>query len=295
MLLELPQVTSEVAPFEILRRNEDRFPAALTDLSQPPEELFCAGDLTLLERPAVAIVGTRESTHYGERVARNLARDLARAGVCVVSGMARGIDATAHRSALEATGGTIAVLGTGIDVAYPAGHRRLHATIAKEGLVLSENGPGVTAKKGCFPRRNRIIAALGRLTIVVEAGHKSGALNTAAHALELGRTVGAVPGQIDSEQSAGANQLIRDGAVVITSSADVLALLGLAAPPAERTLPSLPDHEQRVWETVGFNFSDADSIALKTGLAAPDCLAAITSLELMGLVECSLAGEIRRR
>lgn len=209
--------------------------------------------------------------------------------------MARGIDATVHRAALDNEGATIAVLGTGIDVPYPAGHRQLHAAIAAKGLVLSENPAGVAAMRGCFPRRNRLIAALGRITIVVEAGLKSGALNTASHALELGRVVAAVPGQIDSEQSAGANQLIRDGAVVITSSADALALLGLAAPTAERLMPRLPRDEQLVWQTVGFNFLDSDTISHKTGLSPQSCLAAITSLELMGLVECSLAGEIRRR
>ena len=295
MLLEPPQAVCEVPPCQILRPGDDHFPPALNDLPQPPRELFTLGDTGLLDRPAVAIVGTRDSTAYGERTARNLARDLARAGVCVVSGMARGIDATAHRSALDCQGATIAVLGTGIDVPYPAGHRQLHKTIAARGLVLSENAPGETAKRGSFPKRNRIIAALARITLVVEAGHKSGALNTASHALELGRVVAAVPGQIDSGQSAGANQLIRDGAVVITSSADLLALLGLAAPPPERTLPSLPEDEQRVWETVGFNFTDSDTIALRSGLAPSACLAAVTSLELMGLVECSIAGEIRRR
>lgn len=295
MLQEPPQVVSEVAPSEVLRQSDERYPAALTDLTQPPRELFCLGDQALLLRPAVSIVGTRDSTHYGERTTRRLASDLARAGVCVVSGMARGIDATAHRAALENNGATIAVLGTGIDVPYPAGHRPLHAAIAARGLVLSENPPGASAQRGSFPKRNRIIAALGRITVVVEAGQKSGALNTASHALDLGRVVAAVPGQIDSEQSAGANQLIRDGAVVITSSADLLALLGLSPPPAGRTLPSLPDGEQKVWEAVGFNFTDSDAVILKTGLAPAECLSAITSLELMGLVECSLAGEIRRR
>ena len=274
---------------------DDRFPAALSDLTDPPKRLFALGNQDLLQRPAVSIVGTRDSTAYGERTARNVTRDLVRAGVCVVSGMARGIDATVHRAALENDGATIAVLGTGIDVPYPAGHRQLHAAIAANGLVLSENPAGVAAMRGCFPRRNRLIAALGRITIVVEAGLKSGALNTASHALELGRVVAAVPGQIDSEQSTGANQLIRDGAVVITSSADALALLGLAAPSAERVIPRLPRDEQLVWQTVGFNFLDGDTISLKTGLSPQSCLAAITSLELMGLVECSLAGEIRRR
>jgi DNA processing protein len=295
MLTEPPQVTSEVAPWQVLSPSDNRFPAALSDLPDPPKRLFALGMAEILDLPAVAIVGTRTSTAYGERTARNITRDLVRAGVCVVSGMARGIDAMVHRTAIENGGATIAVLGTGIDVPYPAGHRRLHATIAEQGLVLSENGPGVTARPGCFPRRNRIIAALGRITIVIEAGHKSGALNTASHALDIGRIVAAVPGQIDSDQSAGANRLIRDGAVVITSSADALALLGLAAPPAERAIPNLPNDEQLVWQTVGFNFVDCDTIAIKSGLAPQACLAAVTSLELMGLVECSIAGEIRRR
>ena len=288
-------MNSEVANFEVLHQGDDRFPAELNDLPTPPRKLYALGDLSLLERPAVAIVGTRDSTHYGERTTRKLAQDLVQAGVCIISGMARGIDGIAHRTALESNGATVAVLGTGVDVPYPAGHRSLHRQIASRGLVLSENEPGQTAQRGSFPKRNRIIAALARITIVVQAGHKSGALNTASHALDLGRVVAAVPGEIDSGQSAGTNQLIRDGALVITSPADVLALLGLAAPPAERTLPALPENEQRVWETIAFNFTDPDLICLKTGLAAAECLAAITSLELMGLAECSIAGEVRRR
>jgi len=279
----------------LLRLGDNHFPASLNDLSQPPAELYTLGNAGLLQSPAVAIVGTRNSTPYGERTTRNIARELARAGVCIVSGMARGIDATAHRAALEVGGATIAVLGTGIDVAYPAGHRRLHWEIATRGLVLSENPPGSKAHRGSFPKRNRIIAALGRLTIVVEAGHKSGALNTASHALELGRLVAAVPGPIDSEQSAGTNQLLRDGATLIATTADALALLGLGPPARESSRPNLPDSEQKVWEAVGFTFTDVDAITLKTGMTPSVCLAAITSLELMGLVECSIAGEIRRR
>lgn len=282
-------------PVSSFLRADARFPAALHDLSDPPEQLFALGQQTLLDRPAVAIVGTRHSTGYGERTTRNIARQLSRAGACVVSGMARGIDAAAHRAALEESGSTIAVLGTGIDVAYPVAHRRLHAEIGARGLVLSENEPGATAHRGAFPKRNRIIAALARVTIVVEAGHKSGALNTAAHALELGRVVAAVPGQIDSEQSAGTNQLLRDGATLIASVSDALALMGLGPAPVEAALANLPDSEQRVWEATGFDFTDSDTIGLKTGLTASACLAAITSLELLGLVECSLAGGVRRR
>ena len=278
-----------------IERDEPGYPPGLHDLTHPPAQLFAIGNAELLQRPLVAMVGTRNSTAYGDRATRNIARQLVRAGACVVSGMARGIDAAAHRTALEAGGGTVAVLGTGIDVPYPAGHRRLYGEIAANGLVLSENAPGATAHKGAFPKRNRIIAAVARVTIVVEAGHRSGALNTASHALELGRVVAAVPGPIDSEQSAGANQLLRDGAAVITSPSDALALMGLGPAPPESARPNLPDVEQRVWEAIGFGFTDADSICLKTELPPSACLAAITSLELLGLVECSLAGEIRRR
>jgi DNA processing protein len=280
---------------KLIRRSEPAYPAGLDDLADPPAQLFALGNEALLERPLVAVVGTRNSTAYGERATRNIARELVRAGACIVSGMARGIDAVAHRTALEAGGGTVAVLGTGIDVAYPAGHRQLHAAIAANGLVLSENAPGATAHKGAFPKRNRIIAAIARVTIVVEAGHRSGALNTAAHALDLNRVVAAVPGPIDSDQSAGANQLLRDGAAVIASPSDALALLGLGPAPPESARPNLPDAEQRVWEAIGFAFTDPDTISLKTDLAPSACLAAITSLELLGLVECSIAGEIRRR
>jgi len=208
--------------------------------------------------------------------------------------MARGIDGAAHRTAIEEGGKTVAVLGTGIDVPYPVGHRHLHRSIADHGLVLSENPPGMTAYKGAFPRRNRIIAALSPVTIVVEAGFKSGALNTASQALELGRVVAAVPGPIDSEQSQGSNQLLRDGAVMIASVDDALGLLGVL-PAKDRPIPTLPENEQRVWSALEKSFLEVDALAAKSGLTIPDCFAAITSLEIMGLIDCSPAGEIRRR
>src|SRR5947207_5677257 len=209
--------------------------------------------------------------------------------------MARGIDAAAHRTAIEEGGNTLAVLGTGIDVPYPVGHRQLHRAIAAKGLVLSENPPGAKAYQGAFPRRNRIIAALAPLTIVVEAGFRSGALNTAAQALELNRSVACIPGPIDSEQSRGSNQLLRDGAGFIASPADALSLLGLDPPKETSGPPLLPDSEQKVWDAIQDGFVLTDSLPARTGLSLAGCLAAITSLEIMGLVECSLAGEIRRR
>lgn len=284
------------AAFEIQRwtRESPEYERALLDLAHPPLELFAIGRDSTLLSPRVAIVGTRNSTGYGERVTRTLTRALVRSGVAVVSGMARGIDAAAHRTALEEGGNTIAVLGTGVDVPYPVGHRQLHRTIAELGLVISENPPGAKAARGSFPKRNRIIAALAPVTIVVEAGFRSGALNTASQALELGRVVAAVPGPIDSEQSRGSNQLLRDGAVLIAAPDDALALLGVSAP-REAPPPLLPDSEQKVWDAIADGFVQTDSLPASTGLTLAECLAAITSLEILGLIECSLAGEIRRR
>jgi DNA processing protein len=276
-------------------KDSEEYPSWLLDLAQPPSPLFAIGDRTLLDRPRIAVVGTRNSTGYGERVTRNLGLAFARAGVTVVSGMARGIDGKAHRTALENGGGTVAVLGTGIDVPYPVGHRALHRQIATNGLVISENPPGATAHQGAFPKRNRIIAALAPLTIVIEADFRSGAINTAGQALELGRTVAAVPGPIDSDQSRGTNQLIKDGAQVITKPEDALALIGITLKPENPATPLLPDTEQRIWDSLRDGVKATDDLPGLTGLSLAECLAAITSLEIMGLVECTLAGEIRRR
>jgi len=276
-------------------RESAEYPVELLDLAQPPRELYAIGRTSALSRPRVAIVGTRNSTAYGERITRTLTRALVRGGVSIVSGMARGIDAAAHRTALEERGNTVAVLGTGVDVPYPVGHRLLHRTIAEHGIVVSESPPGTRAGPGAFPRRNRIIAALAPVTIVVEAGFRSGALNTASQALELGRVVAAVPGPIDSDQSRGSNQLLRDGAVLIAAPEDALALLGVSAPQVAPPRPLLPESEQKVWDAIAGGFVDTDALPAATDLTIAECLAAITSLEIMGLVECSLAGEIRRR
>ena len=277
------------------RQDSPEFPPELLELPQQPSELYAIGRSSALSKPRVAIVGTRNCTGYGERATKTLTRALVRAGASVISGMARGIDAAAHRTAIEEGGNTVAVLGTGIDVPYPVGHRALHRMIAEKGLVLSENPPGAHAHKGAFPRRNRIIAALAPVTIVVEAGFRSGALNTASQALELNRTVAAVPGPIDSEQSRGSNQLLRDGATVIAAPEDALSLVGLSTPSEKSIVPLLPDSEQKVWEAIHVGFVQSDDLPSATGLSLAECLAAITSLEIMGLVECSLAGEIRRR
>lgn len=212
----------------------------------------------------------------------------------MISGMARGIDAAAHRSALEAGGRTVAVLGTGIDVPYPASHRELHRAIGEKGCVVSEYGPGVGAHRGTFPRRNRIIAGLAPVTIVIEAGTKSGALLTAGFADSLNRTVAAVPGPIDSPQSAGCNELIRDRAHVIASVADALTLVGIAAP-EERPPLRLSANDAKVWKAVAGGPLGVDAISIRTRLTTRECLSAVTSLELEGFVEVLVTGEVRRR
>jgi DNA processing protein len=281
--------------WRVIARADADYPASLLDLQHAPTELWAVGRAELAtSRPIVAIVGTRDSTPYGERVTRELARALARRGVCIVSGMARGIDATAHRAVLEENGSTVAVLGTGIDVPYPVGHRALHETIGRRGLLLAELPPGTRAFRGCFPRRNRIIAALASVTIVVEAGVKSGALNTAQWALDLGRTLAAVPGPIDIPQACGSNQLLRDGASIIADLTDALMLVGLspiAHPPRVFDDPDIA----AVWAALGDGPLDSDALCARSGLPANRCLAAVTELELRGVVECALTGSISRR
>jgi DNA processing protein len=284
----------DVAP-AVWKRGDPEYPVVLEDLEHPPRQLYALGDAGMLSGKCVSIVGTRRPTAYGLRVTRAIAGELARAGVSIVSGMARGIDAAAHRAALEVGGRTVAVMGTGIDVPYPAGHRALHELLGTRALVVSEYGTGVRAHAGAFPRRNRIIAALSPLTIVVEAGHKSGALNTADHVKALGRTLAVVPGPIDSPESMGANELLRDGGgSPIASVADALFLAGVSPPPRNRAA-ELNEKESRVWQALCGGGLDVDSLASRSGLPARECLAAVTSLELLGMVECLLTGEVRRR
>jgi DNA processing protein len=279
-----------------IARDDARYPAELEDLREnAPAHLWTRGSLdTFSVLPRVAIVGTRRATPYGQRVARELTGAFVRAGACIVSGLATGIDGTAHRTALEANGPTIAVLGTGLDVVFPSGHRELQRTIAARGLLLSELELEDHGMPFTFPQRNRIIAALSRLTIVVEAPEKSGALDTAGHAMELNRAVAAVPGPIDQPQSVGANKLIRDGAQIITSIEDALALAGLTPPP--RTPRGDPrGDEGRIWAALADGGLDLDTLCHRSGLPAAQCLAAVTKLEIAGSIECALTGEIRRR
>jgi DNA processing protein len=272
------------------------FPPSLRDLDTIPTHIWVLGNLEVLsDRPTVAIVGTRQLTSYGERVTRSLANAFARNGVVVVSGMARGIDSVAHLAALEAGGETVAVLGTGVDVAYPSSNRPLHRRIRDHGVVLSESPPGGRAHRGSFPTRNRLIAALGQATIVVEAGVKSGALITADHADTIGRKVGITPGPIDSPASAGANLRMRDGGgQCIATIADALSLIGISEPGRARVSFESPI-ERTIWNALDRPAANFDVLTARTGLPARICLETITTLELRGLVDCAITGEVRRR
>ena len=205
---------------------DDAYPPLLKEIDAPPWLLFAKGKLSLLNRPALAVVGSRKTSPYGRMTTRNLVSALAARGWCIVSGLAVGVDGLAHETALRAEGATIAVLGSGINVVYPRGHRHYYQQISEKGLLLSEYAPNTPAHPGFFPQRNRIIAGLAYGTLVIEAAKKSGSLITAHHALEYGREVFAVPGSIYDAQSVGTNLLIQQqGAKLITNVDDILAEL----------------------------------------------------------------------
>lgn len=220
----------------VLTLADKAYPPALLELTDPPPMLFCRGDIGRLSAPAVAIVGSRRATPQGCENARHFARTLGDAGLLVVSGLAAGVDAAAHRGALDTSGGTCAVTGTGLDIVYPSVNRGLAAQIAQSGVLISPFPPGTPPRPEHFPQRNRLIAALGRCTVVAEAAERSGSLITARLAAELGRDVLALPGSIHSPLSRGAHALIREGAILASTPDDVLEVLGMRpeAPPPDR-------------------------------------------------------------
>ncbi len=275
-----------------IARSDPSFPALLAAIHDPPAGLFLrgGGDAGVLARPAVAIVGARSCTGYGAQVARSLGRELAAAGLVVVSGLARGIDGEAHRGALEAGGTTIGVLGCGIDRDYPASHRELARRIAGQGLVVSEYPPGVAPAPWRFPARNRLVAGLCAATVVVEARERSGALITADLALEEGRDVFTVPGEITSRLSDGSNALLRLGAIPLTGAGDLLEHFGIAPVPPEPV--TVGERATAVLATLRQERGSADTVARLTGLDPSAVAAALVELELAGLV-CVDAGTYR--
>jgi len=269
---------------QFIGRSEGLYPATLRELHDPPPGLFLRGGgaVELLGRRSVAIVGARACSSYGSQVARLLGRELASAGLVVISGLARGIDGEAHRGALEAGGQTIAVLGCGIDRDYPAAHAQLAGRVGESGLVVSEYAPGVEPAPWRFPARNRIIAGLAAATVVVEARERSGSLITADFALEAGREVFAVPGEITSALSAGTNALLRLGATPLTSAADVLEVLGIEL--ASVAPPVFAEDPARVLGALTRESAGVDGLVRQTGLDAAAVATALAELELVGAV-----------
>ena len=287
-----------------LTLHDQPYPEGFRVLADPPFLVFATGRLELLHQPGIAVVGTRQPSAYGQSAAAALATELVGAGYVVVSGMARGIDGAAHTAALDARGGTVGVLGNGIDQVYPSENRTLFGRMRTEGVLITEFPPGERPRPGNFPRRNRLIAALSRGVLVVEMGERSGALHTVKYALEQGKEVFAVPGPIGASTSTGTNQLLKEGARLVTSVRDVLDELDgiahrdetpIALPPSPPATPEgLGADESRVWDRLSPNPRHVDDLAADTGLATSALLTALLGLELRGVVE-SLPGKRFRR
>ncbi len=284
--------SSAQAQVRVLGCTDGDYPDALRDLPDPPSVIFTIGAIEMADAPAVAIVGTRRASSYGLRVAKAIATECARAGVTVVSGLAQGIDGAAHEAALAAGGRTVAVLGTGPDIVFPTRHRSLQQRIAQEGLLISELPPGEPGHAGTFPRRNRLIAALAQLTIVVEAGERSGALITAAHACDLSRKLAVVPNAIDVPSAIGSNALLREAlAIPLLAPSDVLELLSLQAQPTPA--PLLDGDAATVWDALQQGGEDIASVAAASALSVRAASAALSALEIEGLVVIEPNGRIR--
>jgi DNA processing protein len=268
------------------------YPIALTTIADPPPVLWTRGRLDSLSAPAVAIVGSRAASPYGLAVAGQLAADLAARGLVIVSGLARGVDSAAHRGALSAGGATVAVLGSGVDVVYPPEHASLAGDIDAAGAVISELVPGTRPLQWFFPLRNRIISGLSRAVVVIEANEKSGSLITARCALDQGRDVLAVPGNILTGRNRGAHALLRDGAKIVESADDILEELGLTTPAgiaggesgAGRRAASDALADPILGSLVPGEASGLDEIAERSGLETPRLLPRLFELELQGLV-----------
>lgn len=274
-----------------LIRSDPDYPELLRHIGQPPPVVYLHGDRRLLDMTSVAIVGSRAATSYGRRVCRTIARALANAGICVVSGLASGIDAEAHAGALDAVGATVGVLGCGLDVIYPRENRHLYERIRQSGLLISEYPLGTPPEGFRFPARNRIIAGLSRGVVVVEASKKSGSLITVQHALEQGREVCAVPGQVDSVKSAGTHWLVQQGAALVVSAADILSHLAIDQG-AEAALAKSSTVVRRVLEPLHRDLlaiielypQPREVLLQQSGLPAAQFNEALLMLELEGLV-----------
>ena len=277
--------------FGVLPMTSPRYPAALSELTDPPPVLFLKGRWELLSSPSVAIVGSRRATEVGRRAAETMGRILAQAGVTVVSGMALGIDGAAHRGALQGGGNTIAVLGSGFRVVYPGSHRSLFREIGERGLAVSEFLPHEAALPHHFPKRNRIIAALALAVVVVEAGQKSGALITVDHGLDLGRDIFVTPGSVENPQASGSNALLREGARVVPDPAGILQELedlGLVVGEEQGASVSgaagsgVPFELQKLWSVLSVDPVGVDEVAAQAAIPVKQAMAGLSTLELGG-------------
>ena len=286
---------------QILCALEDNFPPLLKQFSHPPPVLTCLGDTQLAHRRCIAIVGARQASAAGRKLARDIAKDLSRAGFTIVSGLARGIDGEAHAASLD--GGTIAVLGGGIDHIYPPQHDQLYAKVAEQGLLISESPVGYRATAKDFPRRNRIITGLAEGVVVIEAAERSGSLISARTALEQNREVMSVPGSPLDPRSAGTNRLLRDGATLVRHADDVIEALSRSSPQPVQS-PPLPPYESvlaaetdipetqiaQVLSVLGPTPVSISEIARATQLGLPRCAAILVELELAGLARTYAGG-----
>lgn len=269
-----------------------QYPAILKEIKNYPAELFYKGNIDILKRRCVSIVGSRGTTSYGRNTAVKIAGNAAEAGLAVVSGMARGIDTCAHRGALDAGGDTVAVLGCGVDICYPAENKKLKECIERDGLVISEYPPGTGPQKYHFPQRNRIISGLSELTVVVQAGNSSGALITAELAAEQGRDVCAVPGNIDSQYNIGNNKLIKDGALPVINVRDVLELMGVDTADRSTAERVLSDTEMKIYSILEKHGElTVDEICRALSKPPSYVSGIVTVMEMKGVV-FSAAGKI---
>jgi DNA processing protein len=294
-ILALAQASLEWAAHDgnhLVLFGDPGYPPTLQHIADPPLLLYAKGRVDLLQREAVAVVGARRATQQGQANARQFARALSEAGQLVVSGLALGVDAAAHEGGLEGRGGTVAVIGTGIDRIYPSRNASLARRIAEEGCVISEFPLSTHARAEHFPIRNRIIAGMTRATLVIEAAAKSGSLITARAALDAGREVYVLPGSLRAPQSVGCHALIREGGRLVASPEDLLEDLGLLEPGG----PAAPVDEAANWllAAIGHDPIGADELATRLQLAPSDMIASLLALELAGVVERLPGGVFQR-
>ncbi|MBQ0079038.1 MAG: DNA-processing protein DprA [Eubacterium sp.] len=269
----------------IVDKYSECFPQMLREIKDCPERLFCVGDLELLGTRSISIVGSRKTTPYGRTISREISSKIARRGITVVSGMAGGIDSCAHAGALDVEGKTIAVLGCGVDVCYPKNNWELRNQIAREGLIISEFEPGTKPEWYNFPQRNRIISGLSESTIVVQAGVRSGSMITAELAMEQGRNVFAVPGNIDSQYNLGSNKLIKEGITPILTVGDLFDTINIDPIDEEEAQVLLSDSEKIVYDVlVERGEMTVDGLCFVTGMAPHIVSKLLTVLELKGIV-----------